>query len=808
MDYLQKLQEKYSKIIKDKSTRLLRYIGYAYSVIFVVIVAFYVYGQLMTESTDYFKGECYLFAGEWTWETGDSDTGVSVFPAQINTKDGSTIKATSVLPNNIDDGMMVCILTDITMKVYVDGVCRLDFNENENPIRGGFVKSHYITVPLRREDAGKTIVIDRYMPNVGNGNFNAVYYGNAIGLFKQYEKENGPQFIAACILLLLSIMVIIIGYIMLSVYKRKMPIIMLAYGTALASLWFIADSFLYQLYFGNYYVDGPLEYMLVMFFPYYFGRYLNYEQNRRYENLYSLLFIAEGLVFAAVSIMHFAGLSAYDLSLPYIGMVMLLLALTFAGTIIADIIRGHVRDYINVTMGYAGVLVFGIVQIVILVTIPDNHDAIPLVLGMYFLLIEGVINMIKNLNAEEKAANYAIQANELKSSFLANMSHEIRTPINAIIGFNEMISRESEEVHTLRYSNDIRTASDNLLGIVNDILDFSKIESGKMEIVQANYSISKLLADLRTIMNVRARKKRLVLNVLANENMPDELMGDSVKVMQVMNNLVTNAIKYTDRGEVEISLDYIDLPLTIDDMRAINLLITVRDTGIGIRDAEISKLFSNFERLDVSRNRNIEGTGLGLAITNSIVKLMGGTIEVQSVYGEGSTFIVKIPQKVVSEKVVGKLVNSERKGYDRASYKISFTAPGAKILVVDDVDINCAVVKNLLKTSMCEIVSVNSGEACLELCNAQDFDLILMDQMMPNMNGTDTLNKLKELWSEQPERKSCPVIVLTANAILGMREQYISEGFTDYLSKPTNAVDLEKMVSTYLPQEKVQYCNE
>jgi len=802
-----KLREKYIKIRNDRSSALLRYVGFVFTAIFVFLVGFFIYGQFFTQCINYFGGECYRLDTEWEWESGRNRKGVTTLPCELNITEGDTVVLSSILPNNIDDGMKLSLLTDVPMTVSVNGTILVDFNNEENPIKGGFVKSHYITIPLHREDAGSTITIDRYMPHLNNASFNPIYYGNVVGLIGQYESESGPQFLVACLLLLFSIMTIILGFILLLVYKRKMPIILLAYGSALGALWFIFDSFLYQLFAKNYFVDGPMEYMLVMLFPYYYGRYLNYQQKRRYEIMFTHAFIIEAVVFIVTTLLHFLGLIPYVRSLTFISLMAVIMVGLFVTTIVIDTVKGYVKTYKSVAIGFSGVLFFAVVQAIILVTTTDNHNAIFLVLGMHFLLAEGIVNMVKNLTKEERTAYYAIQANEMKTAFLANMSHEIRTPINAIIGFNEMIGRESEEVSTIRYSNDIKTASDNLLNIVNDILDFSKIESGKMEILRLPYSITDMLVELRTVMTVRARKKRLKFTINVNPKLPDSLLGDSNRIRQIITNLLTNAIKYTETGEVELNIDYREIRTDEDETRWMELLIQVKDTGIGIKEEDLDRLFDNFERLDLDRNRNIEGTGLGFAITSSLIGLMNGRINVDSIYGSGSTFMVILPQAVVGDKEVGELPLPEKKAVKRGLFKSSFKAPGAKILVVDDVIVNCVVVKNLLKTTECEISEAHSGEECLRLARERNFDLILMDQMMPRMNGSETLKRLKAMWDEEKTGKACPVVVLTANAIEGMREQYLKDGFDEYLSKPTNPTDLERVVSSLLPASMVQYCN-
>ncbi len=390
----------------------------------------------------------------------------------------------------------------------------------------------------------------------------------------------------------------------------------------------------------------------------------------------------------------------------------------------------------------------------------------------------------------------ADQANQAKSAFLANMSHEIRTPINAIIGMNEMILRESNEAGTIKYSQNISSASENLLSIINDILDFSKIESGKMELVEENYKLDEVIKNLVNMIKERVEKKNLKFTVNVNEKIPNKLFGDSVRIRQVAVNLLTNAVKYTQVGEVIFNVDF---EKASDELMI--LKISVKDTGIGIDDEDRKKLFTDFQRFDLKRNKNIEGTGLGLAITYKLLQMMKGQIVVESVYGKGSTFSVAIPQKIVGEETIGKISNKLNSAENQAKYMPSIIAPNAKILVVDDNEMNLIVVQNLLKQTKIKVVTSLSGMDALKKISETKFDLIFLDQMMPGLDGMETLKMAKTL----PENKSinAPIIALTANAISGAREMFLSAGFTDYLSKPIEPKSLEEMLTKYLPKEKI-----
>ena len=410
----------------------------------------------------------------------------------------------------------------------------------------------------------------------------------------------------------------------------------------------------------------------------------------------------------------------------------------------------------------------------------------------------------------------AEMANAAKSEFLANMSHEIRTPINAILGMNEIVLRESLQARDLprggqadtravfsdicRYAGNIDSAGNNLLGIINDVLDFSKIEAGKIEIFSAPYKLSSVLNDVSNMILFRARSKELSFQVAADETIPDMLNGDEIRIRQIITNLLTNAVKYTEQGSVRLHVSA--GPGERCEGGKLDLIICVRDTGIGIREEDIGRLFEKFERVDLEHNSSVEGTGLGLAITKKLLSLMGGSIEVSSKYGEGSAFTVKIPQTIVSLEPVGNFLEKFDQGEPAAKVKKdSFRAPGARILVVDDMRMNLIVAAGLLKNTGIRIDTAASGAEAIKLAQSNSYDLILMDQRMPIMDGTEAMRCIRAL--EDGSNRLTPMICLTADAVSGARERYLTQGFTDYLAKPIDSAALEKVLVKYLPAEKV-----
>lgn len=423
-------------------------------------------------------------------------------------------------------------------------------------------------------------------------------------------------------------------------------------------------------------------------------------------------------------------------------------------------------------------------------------------LGIIFmsLIVAGIVNsliteqnhrLLDALRKEKRSQQEAEAANMAKSSFLANMSHEIRTPINAILGMNEMILREEKDPAIRGYAGNIQASGNSLLSIVSDVLDISKIESGKLEIIPVDYEVNSLISDCCNMAACRAKAKELELLVECADNVPMKLCGDETHIRQIIMNLLTNAVKYTEKGTVKLIVSgrFTDGGFV--------LKVDVSDTGIGIAEENLPQLFTQFQRFDLQRNRNIEGTGLGLSIVKRLCDLMSGTITARSVLGSGSTFTVELPQKVVDSTPCGG-VNLNYSAGAEHEYHHSFEAPEAKILAVDDLPVNLLVIANLLKETRIKIDTAGSGRECLDKCSQQKYDLILMDHMMPEMDGVLTFEKLHG--DKSSPNFETPVIMLTANALAGMREQYMDVGFADYVSKPVRGAKLEEAIRRNLPE--------
>lgn len=404
-------------------------------------------------------------------------------------------------------------------------------------------------------------------------------------------------------------------------------------------------------------------------------------------------------------------------------------------------------------------------------------------------------NLRQELSLIETSKN-ARAADRAKSTFLARMSHEIRSPINAVLGLDEMIIRESQESQIRDYAIDIKNSGNTLLSVINDILDFSKIESGKLELFPEEYHLASLTKELDNMVLGKAMEKQLKIERFIDPYCPQTLYGDAVRIKQIILNLLTNAIKYTDEGEVAVEIDFKKL-----NEKYAEFYVSVRDTGRGIKPEDMTTLFEPFERLEEAKNAHIEGTGLGITICKQLLEMMGSKLEVDSTFGKGSAFSFTLVQEVRDWTPVGNIEIGRLNHSAEHEYHVSFVAPEAKILAVDDMPINLLVFSSLLKDTKMRIDQAYSGRECLRMAGQEHYDIVFLDHMMPDMDGVETLRRLRT--NPDLDYRDVPIIVLTANAVTGMKERYLKDGFTDYLAKPILPEELEQMIIYYLPKELV-----
>lgn len=700
------------------------------------------------------------------------------------------------IPDSIPAGSYYCIRGSMQIvNVYVDDELRAGIDNTDTRFWSQNQISKYLFVPLNQSDAGKKLSIVSVASQMYSGMANDVYFGSQFGILIHILSKYGIELVIEIAMLILSL-VLIIACILLAIFKRvHLSLAYIALSMLISSLFLLVDSVIRQFVFSNVSVltDFSLYFALLSWIP--LMMYMDSLQKGRNQKLFNIIsaVLLSSMVVLGVLIC-FSVIDAVlgiTIALPLYGTASIFILITM----IKDIRNGYFKEY-RIT-GTLYLLLF-ILQIAQVITsfkpLPVSPTGFYCVVILALLIMDLITEMsqIMEANAKAREAEYA---NESKSNFLANMSHEIRTPINSIMGMCEMILRESDDEDIVEYANVIQNSGQFLLGIINDILDFSKIEAGKMEIVPDEYDSLTMLSELVDILNERAEKKELNVNLRISPKIPSVLLGDVVRVKQIVLNIISNAVKYTEVGSVTFAATWIQ-----NERKGLE--IYVKDTGMGMKKEEQEKLFDKFARLDTKKNSTTEGTGLGMSIVKYLISAMNGTIKVDSEYGKGTSIALFIPQEVVDATPMGDfVVESKNVHKNKNNYKPSFTAPTASILVVDDVMINRTVFKALLKQTLLNVDMAESGKECLSKCADKKYDIIFMDHLMPEMDGLETFTALRQ--SETPN-KDTPVIVLTANAISGAKESYENFGFDAYLSKPVKPYALEETLIRFLPADKTE----
>lgn len=785
---------------KTKSEKFIQSTKVFFGIVAVVLMLFFVLGEFYYgDERDAINNECEEFVSDWYQVLEDGERVPVEVPGKVPAQRGEMVTLVTTLPDDIYNRENICfraVWQDV--EVYIDGELRVSYNTDDTRPFGTNSALRYIFVDLNEEDAGKELTYKFSSDSKYAGDMRTIRIGGRASIWLYYVQESGTKTVVAILLLCLSLFCIVTCAILKFVYKRTVPLNYLAWTLFYSALWMISETEFRQLLFRNVSVLSGFTYWSLMLIPFPLMIYIDDTQQGRYRKLYMVPLIYSACMLIIGTLLQVLEIVQFVQQLPFIHAGIAISMICIIGTITADAIKKQMSDYFFVGIGIYGMLLSAIIEIILYYINPSFTLGAVLSIGLLFLLIMAIIKTGQDLFRSEQKKQQAIMASKAQAQFLASMSHEIRTPINAVIGMNEMILRENENETIQEYAHNIQSSSNMLLGLVNDVLDFSKIESGQLELVEANYHLGALLQDEMLLLNARAAGKAISTKIEIDAELPSKLYGDELRIKQIITNLLSNAVKYTKEGSVTLEA----FCMWIDEENIV-LRISVADTGIGIKDEDLEQLFDSFKRLELSRNRNIEGTGLGLNIAKSLVELMNGYITVESKYGEGSTFTVSIPQKVIEKKPIGNLEEAVRK-YRNENMKPGqkFMAPEASVLVVDDNIMNLTVIGALLKRTKVQLDFAESGMKGLEFTKDKKYDVILMDHMMPEMDGIEVLQKLRED-KDNPNQKSV-VVALTANAVAGCREMYLEQGFDDYCSKPIKADALDELLLRYLPGELVQ----
>ena len=793
--------------MKKSANKLLHIMKCLFGVSFFVIVVTFVLGQIFLENEGGTKTllagaegyNCRVFESDWMRLMPNGTSHEVEVPGVYEAYPGEAVTVVTTLPQTLEDQTWLCFegyWQD--MEFFVDGVLRERYSTESTRPFGKNSATTYVFVELFREDAGKELKVVTSTLSSYTGTMNTVYVGDKYGIWLTFFESYGIAFILEFVLLILACIGLIFCFVLWAIYRKNFDYIYLCSALFFVAAWRLSESQFRQLLFSNVSAVTAISFLSLMMLPVTVIFYINEIQNQRYRKWHMIPILAGGVNLIVTVGLQILGIRDFQECLLGSHLIIGISSVSIIVTIVIDCVKKYIREYAMVAIGLLVAVASAAVEMTAYYVAFYNLNGVPLSLGLIFLFFMASTKTVRELLAESREKQEALHANAAKARFLANMSHEIRTPINSILGMNEMILRESQEKDVLEYAGNIERSGKLLLTLISDVLDFSKIEAGEVEIYPVEYDVHDLIFDTVKAMHPRATKKNLKLKVEAEESLPKVLRGDEFRIRQILNNLMSNAVKYTKTGTVTLSVTG-----TSDAEGDFLMVISVKDTGIGIRQEDMSKLFSSFTRLDESKNRTIEGTGLGLNITKLLVDLMQGEIAVSSEYGKGTEFVVRLPQEIVDATPMG--VFKEKYGTDANSGRrrgSSFKAPQAEILVVDDNEINLAVIKGLLKGTEIAIDTAMGGLEALEKSRRKTYDIILLDHMMPDPDGVETLHMLRK--EEDNPNQHAKVVALTANALAGCREEYIETGFDDYLSKPIEVEKLEELICSLLPKEKIE----
>ncbi|MBP9996082.1 MAG: response regulator [Lachnospiraceae bacterium] len=737
---------------------------------------------------------CVTMNGNWTLTFPSGQCEQVAMPAIVkcNATDKIVLEHQIIEPLTDKDYLSTRIVAqNVTM--YVDGAVRGRFiNDMEaKPFRNDYVNRN-IYIPMYRSDIGKTIRIEATGLLNNKRYFSEIYCGEKVAIIDQYFKNNTFAFIMAVSFFVLGVISVILGLFIKQVTNGMYRYDYIGWAMFILSMWNITQSSFRDMLFANIKGISLVPAFMLMLFPIPVAMYFNSIQKNRYAKWHFGFVLAALIHMLFRAILQFTCISDLYQGLPTIFALIYAYSVVICVTLVMDFKAGYAYNYIRVLYGFIGNMFIGTFQIADFIAHPGDCDATWLCGGFailcFFCFSQGFADILTTEKERTKATEIAL----MKSNFLSTMSHEIRTPINAVLGMNEVILRETDDDKIIEYAKQVDKSGNMLLTLVNDILDFSRLESGNMKICENTYDLYELLGSCRNMIKKRADEKGLKINVDIQRGFPTVLRGDDVRIRQIVTNLLTNAVKYTNKGSISIRAFFKNV-----ESDRLSLCIDVKDTGVGIRDEDKAGLFKAFVRADELHNRNIEGTGLGLAITGQLVELMHGTIEVDSTFGEGSLFRVVIPQGIAEINDDEKIKNNQR----ATDSLTNFTAPEAEILVVDDVKVNIIVFEKLLSDTRIKVDTALSADECVSLSLNKKYDLIFLDHMMPDKDGIEALREIRS--NENNVNVNTPAVMLTANVTNDSRDVYSKEGFDDYISKPVNAKTLHNVLYKLLPSDKI-----
>lgn len=756
-----------------------------------VIVLLLIGEQLLPDERNYVPLDYSTYCEGWTRVYQDGTREQIEIPGSYTPETGAdfVIENTIQMPEG-NDLYMTFNSAKQDVEVFVDGSWRYGYSTAETRLFGSNSPGIAVFIPLYKEDNGKTISIRFSGSNNYSGVLDEIAIGTQTGIIRTiYDKER-YTLLLTLFLIVLGLIAFIIGVSVRIAYKKLIPLFFAGWSVICAGIWALAESACRQFFVPNISLISYMTYLSLIMLAFAVALYFDRLQEGRYRIPYLILAVLSIFVAVAGLILQFANETDLSGILPFAFIALGSIMAFYFITVIPDFIQGRVRKYFMEFVGILGAMAAGVLQMYVYkVYKPMSMNGIILIIGLIFMISMSYFRALREIRQMERDIFAAVQAQDASTAFLTRMSHEMRTPINAILGMNKMILRESREVKILDYARDVNSAGNYLLGIVNEVLDLAKVNAGKIEIVVDDYDLIDMVRECYSLVRPRAKANRLSFEVDMSDVLPARLRGDKERIIQVTTNLLTNAVKYTPEGRITLSINGNIMG------GKLMLCIAVSDTGIGIAEENIPYLFDSFKRVGEFHNSKIEGTGLGLTITKQLIELMDGTISVESELGKGTTFTVVIPQEIRTVEPCGIFSmgpNGDRRVADRQEV---FDIIG-KILVVDDVAINLRVFTMLLSNTDVVVDTAISGSEAIEKIKRNKYDLIFIDHLMPGMDGVELKTIIDSL--ETNPNKDTPLIMQTANAVVGAKEEYEKLGFVDYIAKPIKEEELRKLLRKYM----------
>lgn len=730
----------------------------------------------------------YEWNDNWIYTDSDGDMEKIEIPKLIKGRESFSVK--NVIPETVtaSDTLFVRSVCQ-NIQVYVGDILIYQYLfTTRSKIDAEFPPILYLEIPMSESYKGKEIRIEYGNIVKDKAGVGRIFLGDKAAIIYSLVKKDAYTLVATVIVIMFGILSLIRYFSNgRSVVAQSKSYLYKGIAMILGALWLVNQTEAMEFFVKNSLIVTIVNYLSQIMLPIPFVLAVAYTEERKYFKSARIFCYATGVIDCIIFALITSGrVMIYDV-FPLIDIPLNTSAVYTAGTIILILFLDK-RLFDKMKSTIIALMILAVAAIIEI--IGQNFTGFTGVALPTGIICFAVISEVVNSSDVIKTMKMDIEFNAYKRSqkaLLASVSHEIRTPINAILGLDEMIMRETKEENIKNYAEDIKTSGNVLLSLVNDILDFSKMESGMMVLIPEEYSLAELLNEVCIMAESKAKGKGLAFVTEINSEIPSKLHGDEARIRQILLNLLNNAVKYTKEGQVKFSVDY------KEDGEDIVLIFHVIDTGIGIRTQDIPKIGMPFVRLDEQKNKSIEGTGLGMSITNNLLGMMGSKLLITSTYGKGSDFGCEIKQKVVDRAPIGDFKAAVKNDRKEDSAKI-LKARGKTFLVVDDTPMNLKVFKGLLKTSEADIFTASDGKEALVRCAERKYDIIFMDQRMPGMDGYETMRHIK--YDEACLiNKETPVILLTANAISGTKEQALADGFSGYISKP---IDLHRLYDTII----------